>query len=68
MDADVAVSVTGVGGPGPEGGHEPGTVYVGWAADGTAGSRLLTLSGEPEEILEASVEAAVAALLDLTSR
>ena len=26
------------------------------------------LSGEPEEILEASVEAAVAALLDLTSR
>jgi len=43
-------------------------VYVGWAADGTAGNRLLTFSGEPEEILEASVEAAIAALLDLTSR
>ncbi|MGC5170604.1 CinA family protein [Microbacterium sp. DT81.1] len=68
MDADVAVSVTGVGGPGSEGGHAAGTVYVGWCADGTTGNRLLTLSGEPEEILEASVEAAVAALLDLTSR
>ena len=68
MGADVGVSVTGVGGPGPEGGHPAGTVYVGWSADGETGSRLLALTGEPEDILDASVEAAVSALLELTSR
>jgi nicotinamide-nucleotide amidase len=68
MDADVGVSVTGVGGPGPEGGHAPGTVYVGWSADGTKGNRRLSLHGEPEDILEASVEAAVSALVELTTR
>src|SRR5690349_20430325 len=31
FDADVSVSTTGVGGPDPEDGHAPGTVFLGWA-------------------------------------
>ncbi|MDQ2624004.1 MAG: nicotinamide-nucleotide amidohydrolase family protein, partial [Actinomycetota bacterium] len=37
LGADLAVSTTGVGGPGPEDGHEAGTVYVGWSTAGGQG-------------------------------
>lgn len=59
FDADVCVSTTGVGGPGPEGGHPAGTVYLGWATADGAGHRRLALAGEPEEIIDASVDAAL---------
>lgn len=59
FDADIAVSTTGVGGPDPKGGHPPGTVYLGWATAEGAGHRRLALTGGPEEVLDASVEAAV---------
>ncbi len=59
FDADIAVSTTGVGGPDPQGGHPAGTVYLGWATADDAGHRRLALVGEPEEILAATVEAAV---------
>ncbi|MBT2483431.1 MULTISPECIES: CinA family protein [unclassified Microbacterium] len=59
LDADIAVSTTGVGGPGPEGGHPPGTVYLGWATADGAGHRRLSLTGEPDEVMDASVEAAL---------
>ena len=39
FDADICVSTTGVGGPGPEGGHPAGTVYLGWATADDAGHR-----------------------------
>src|SRR5687767_3132995 len=32
LDADLAVSATGVGGPDAEDGHAPGTVYLGWSS------------------------------------
>lgn len=58
--ADIAVSVTGVGGPDPSDGHPPGTVYVGWADDTGTGHRALALdTDDPGEVLEASVEAAL---------
>ena len=47
--------------PDPRADTPAGTVYVGWSADGETGSRLLALTGEPEDILDASVEAAVSA-------
>ncbi|WP_372469045.1 CinA family protein [Microbacterium maritypicum] len=59
LDADLCVSTTGVGGPDPDGGHPPGTVYLGWATPDAVGHRRLALTGDPEEVLATTVEAAV---------
>ncbi|WCM55838.1 CinA family protein [Microbacterium sp. EF45047] len=59
FDADLCVSTTGVGGPGPEGGHPPGTVYLGWATRTDAGHRHLALDGDPAQVLDDTVAAAV---------
>lgn len=58
FDADICVSTTGVGGPGPEGGHPAGTVYLGWATTGGVGHRRLALPGDPPHVLDACVAAA----------
>lgn len=63
FDADVCVSTTGVGGPGPEGGHPAGTVYLGWATRDAVGHRALALIGTPDEILDDSTAAAMRLLL-----
>jgi nicotinamide-nucleotide amidase len=68
LQTDIAVSTTGVGGPGSEGGHPAGTVFLGWALDGSAGNVALSLDGEPEEILQATVDRAVALLAELVGR
>ena len=65
LGADVAVSTTGVGGPDPQDGHEPGTVYLGWATPEGAGHRLLHRDGDPAEVLDAAVAAALALLCEL---
>lgn len=68
LGVDVAVSTTGVGGPDPEDGHLPGTVFLGWqTAEGT-GHRELALSGPPEAVLEQTVDAALALLEELVRR
>lgn len=59
FDADICVSTTGVGGPGPEGGHPAGTVYLGWATAEGRGHRALALVGDPEQVLEQATAAAV---------
>lgn len=58
FDADLCVSTTGVVGPGPEGGHEPGTVFVGWATNDGVGHRMLALTGDPQQILDETVDTA----------
>lgn len=63
FDADLCVATTGVGGPGPENGHPAGTVYFGWATADGAGNRMLSLPGEPEDVMNAAVAAAVRLLL-----
>lgn len=55
FDADVCVVTTGVGGPDPEDGHEPGTVYLGWAAGDRAGHRHLQLDGNPDDVLTSTI-------------
>jgi nicotinamide-nucleotide amidase len=55
LDADLAVSATGVGGPDAEDGHAPGTVYLGWSSGVDVGHRLLRLDGDPAEILSQTV-------------
>lgn len=59
FDADLSVSTTGVGGPDPEDGHEAGTVYLGWATRSAVGHRRLALDGDPVQVLEDTVAAAV---------
>jgi len=58
FDADLCVSTTGVGGPEADGGHEPGTVFLGWATDHGVGHRMLALTGDPSEVLDATVDTA----------
>jgi nicotinamide-nucleotide amidase len=52
LEADVAVAVTGVGGPDPQDGEPPGTVWAAIWPDDLGGSVLLRLSGSPESICE----------------
>lgn len=61
LGADVAVAVTGSGGPQAQDGRDPGTVFV--AVDGPgAGHRVLRLEIERAEPAEVCAEAAAAAL------
>ncbi|QYN36326.1 CinA family protein [Pseudonocardia sp. DSM 110487] len=64
LGADVAVAVTGSGGPSAQDGQEPGTVYV--AVDDGSGIRVLRLEfdGEPREICIRSAESTLRLLLD----
>lgn len=65
LDVDIAVSTTGVGGPDPQDGHAPGTVYLGWATADDTGHRYFEFAGTPEEVLDQTVDAAVALLEQL---
>ncbi|MGF3052922.1 CinA family protein [Microbacterium sp. YY-03] len=65
LRADVCVSTTGVGGPDAEDGHEPGTVFIGWYANGNVGSAEFHFDGEPTAVLQQTV---VAAMRELAER
>ena len=59
LEADVAIAVTGVGGPGPEEGKPSGTVFIAVdSADGTVSAEH-HFDGEPEQVLDATIEAAL---------
>jgi nicotinamide-nucleotide amidase len=64
LASDVAVAVTGSGGPSAQDGQEPGTVYV--AVDDGSAVRVqrLDLDGEPGEICARSAESTLRLLLD----
>jgi nicotinamide-nucleotide amidase len=59
LGADVAVAVTGAGGPAAQDGRPPGTVFL--AVDDGADCVVVErdLDGEPEEICVAAAEAAL---------
>jgi nicotinamide-nucleotide amidase len=64
LGADVAVAVTGAGGPGSQDGQDPGTVYVG-VHDGADGRvQELDLDGNPQEIIVRATEGTLSELLD----
>ncbi|HEY4418001.1 MAG TPA: CinA family protein [Pseudonocardia sp.] len=64
LGADVAVAVTGAGGPDPQDGQEPGTVVVG-VDDGTdVQVHELHLDGDPQEISTTAAETTLRALLE----
>jgi nicotinamide-nucleotide amidase len=62
LGADIAVAVTGVGGPGPQDDHEPGTVFV--AIVDASGARVdeHAFEGSPERVCAATADAALEAL------
>lgn len=62
LDAEVAISTTGVAGDEPEEGTPPGTVYIGIVVDGAVASRVHRISGSPEDVCD---QARRRALLDL---
>jgi nicotinamide-nucleotide amidase len=51
LGSDVAVAVTGVGGPESQEGHPPGTVWFGVAARGDVTSELRHFKGEPDDVV-----------------
>jgi nicotinamide-nucleotide amidase len=64
LGADLAVAVTGAGGPDPQDGQDPGTVFVG-VDDGTDQQVYeLDLDGAPHEISMKAAELTLQALLD----
>ena len=64
LAADVAVAVTGSGGPSAQDGQEPGTVYLAVDLGSTTRVRRLDLDGEPSVICSRSAEETLRLLLD----
>ena len=64
LDATVALAITGVGGPEPQDGHEPGTVWLAITADGQDMAVRLQLDGSPEDVIEQACRRSVEALED----
>jgi nicotinamide-nucleotide amidase len=62
LSVEYAVALTGVGGPGSQDDHPPGTVFLGMAAGGTAWSKGLHFDGEPGDICRSAAEAALSEL------
>jgi nicotinamide-nucleotide amidase len=62
LDADAAVSTTGVAGDQEQDGTPPGTVYIGTSVDGTVASRVHQFAGSPQEVCD---QARRQALLDM---
>ncbi|MGN8026127.1 CinA family protein [Microbacterium sp. 22242] len=63
--ADVGVATTGVAGPTAQGGQPVGTVHIGVSRAGGTVSRSFRFEGDRAEIRAATVEAALALLVDL---
>ena len=65
LDADVAVSVTGLAGPdGDEFGHPVGTVFIGYADGQTAFAREYHFDGDREQVREQTIQAALELILE----
>jgi nicotinamide-nucleotide amidase len=50
LGADLVLAATGVGGPDPQDGLDPGTVWTAVHHAGATDTRLLELDGEPEDV------------------
>ena len=66
LKADIAVSVTGLAGPGGDDfGHPVGRVYIGYADEKRTIHREFTFSGDREEVRKQAVEEALKLILEL---
>ena len=64
LGADLAVAVTGVGGPEPQDGQPPGTVWFGVFAGGQIRTEPRHFDGDPGEVVEATTAHALFLLED----
>ena len=65
LNADVAVSVTGLAGPGgDESGHPVGTVFIGYADARTVTVRECHFSGDREQVRQQTIDAALKLILE----
>ncbi|MEY2467555.1 MAG: nicotinamide-nucleotide amidase [Actinomycetota bacterium] len=64
LRCDVAVAVTGVGGPGPEDGIAPGTVWMALHLPSGTVAALRHFPGEPADVIRHTCQAAVEAVRD----
>ena len=67
LRADATVALTGVGGPEPDEGEPAGTVYLATSVHGQVETRRLAFSGDPDEVVEQTTDAALAHLLRVVS-
>ncbi len=66
LNADIAVSVTGLAGPGgDEFGHSVGTVFIGYDSNAKSIAKQYHFEGNREEIREQTIEAALALILEM---
>jgi nicotinamide-nucleotide amidase len=68
LGADLAVAVTGVGGPDEEEGHPAGTVWFGVRAESGTTTELRRFEGDPSEIVDKTTLHALHLLLDHLKR
>jgi nicotinamide-nucleotide amidase len=68
LDADVAVSATGVGGPDPSEGKPPGTVFLAVATATDVVVRELSVDGGPDEVLDATASRCLEVLEEVLER
>lgn len=68
LDADLAVAVTGAGGPEAQDGQPPGTVWFGVFVDGAARTELRHFDGDPGAVVEATTAHALLLLEDALRR
>ncbi len=62
LEADVALAVTGVGGPGEEEGRPPGTVYLAIVTRDSTRITEFAFDGDPESVVTQTVDASLHAL------
>lgn len=67
LGADIALGVTGVGGPEPSEGHAPGTVIMAVVASGVHDCHSFQFPGGPEAVITGAVEEAVRLVAVATS-
>lgn len=68
LDADLVVAVTGAGGPDPQDGQPPGTVWFGVFWPGGREQTHRAFSGEPVEVVQQTVAFALGLLGDVLAR
>ena len=68
LDADLTLAATGVGGPDPQDGLDPGTVWTAVHHRGRTETRLLHLDGDPDEVCEQTSLALLAHAAELLHR
>jgi nicotinamide-nucleotide amidase len=59
MRADVALGVTGCGGPDPEEGRPPGTVFIATSVRGRVDADEFMFAGPPDDVLASTIEMAL---------